>query len=227
MSKRMAAAIWVAAVFFSGVQPAQALGEAKPVKLLALGDSTTAGTPDYRSPLEAPPAGEGNAESQYAYWIKKKHRSWTIINHGIAGQRSDEIYERFKDEDGNFDGVIVLAGVNDLYQGYDVAYIETRLEAIYDLAVKKNMRVMACTIIPYNVSTSEVKTRMDEVNAWIRTHSAERGFLFCDTYAVVNDPQNPGNLADTRDRLHPTVKGYRKMGEAIEKVLTESAAFSE
>jgi hypothetical protein len=39
------------------------------VLIAALGDSTTAGTPGYRSPIEAPTDGEGNAESQYAFWL--------------------------------------------------------------------------------------------------------------------------------------------------------------
>jgi len=34
------------------------------ITIVALGDSTTAGTPGFKSPLEAPPAGEGDATSQ-------------------------------------------------------------------------------------------------------------------------------------------------------------------
>jgi hypothetical protein len=36
-----------------------------------LGDSTTAGQPQFLSPLEAPPAGRENPESQYAYWMMR------------------------------------------------------------------------------------------------------------------------------------------------------------
>ena len=39
------------------------------VRIVALGDSTTAGTPGWLSPLESPPAGAGDETSQYAYWL--------------------------------------------------------------------------------------------------------------------------------------------------------------
>lgn len=217
--------IFLAASLLAAVS-AQAMERGGPVKILALGDSTTAGTPRHRSPLEAPPRGEGDERSQYAYWIERKHPDWNVVNHGIAGQRSDEIYDRFKGESGAaYDLVIVLAGVNDLYQGYETAHVKDRLKAIYDLADRRKARVLACTILPYNVSTPEVKRRMDEVNGWIRRTALDRGYLFCDTYGEVNDAAEPGNLAETEDGLHPSANGYRKMGEAIEKSISESGVF--
>ena len=43
------------------------------VVVVAMGDSTTAGTPAYLSPREAPPNGRGDETSQYAYWLTKAH----------------------------------------------------------------------------------------------------------------------------------------------------------
>ena len=37
------------------------------IRIIALGDSTTAGTPGFLSPLEAPPNGRGDVTSQYVY----------------------------------------------------------------------------------------------------------------------------------------------------------------
>jgi len=45
-----------------------------PVVIVAMGDSTTAGTPAFKSPIEAPPDGSGNEQSQYAYWLVDQHR---------------------------------------------------------------------------------------------------------------------------------------------------------
>src|SRR5437773_2662090 len=53
------------------------------VVIVGLGDSTTAGTPAFRSPLEAPPHGAGNPESQYAYWMMRAHPEWTVLNTSI------------------------------------------------------------------------------------------------------------------------------------------------
>ena len=192
--------------------------------VLALGDSTTAGTPGFLSPAEAPPDGSGDIKSQYAYWILQKHPEWTVLNRGVRGRRSDQIFNRFKRglASAHPDVVVVLAGVNDLYQGYPAVYVEAQLKQIYELALKNDIRILACTILPYNESTPKVKQEMSRVNDWIRSYSKEHGILFCDTYVVLNDVKNPGNLAGTPDGIHPDVEGYHQMGDAIREVLEKT-----
>ena len=65
------------------------------ITIVALGDSTTAGTPAFKSPIEAPPNGSGNVESQYAYWLMQAHPDWQVLNRGVNGERSDQIRARF------------------------------------------------------------------------------------------------------------------------------------
>ena len=48
-------------------------------------------TPAFRSPIEAPPDGSGNVESQYAYWLMQAHPDWRVLNRGVNGERSDQI----------------------------------------------------------------------------------------------------------------------------------------
>src|SRR5436309_16046722 len=89
------------------------------IVIVGLGDSTTAGTTALRSPLEAPPHGDGNSESQYAYWMMQSHPEWTVLNRGINGQTAAQIRARF-DRDvgqGRPASAIILAGVNELVSG--------------------------------------------------------------------------------------------------------------
>ena len=68
---------------------------ARKLTVVALGDSTTAGTPFFRSPLEAPPYGAGDPEGFYGFWImKKENRLDRPELCGVSGQRSDEIRDR-------------------------------------------------------------------------------------------------------------------------------------
>ena len=92
---------------------------AQPTRIIALGDSTTAGTPAFKSPLESAPLGSGDETSQYAFWLMKAHPEWVVLNRGINGQRSDEIRARFeRDVIQNAPAaVVIIAGVNDVYQG--------------------------------------------------------------------------------------------------------------
>ena len=61
-----------------------------------MGDSTTAGTPGWKSRVEAPPSGAGEEKSQYAYWLMQAHPEWMVMNHGVNGERSDQIRGRFE-----------------------------------------------------------------------------------------------------------------------------------
>src|SRR2546421_10841772 len=96
------------------------------VTIVALGDSTTAGTPGYRSPIEAAPSGAGNVESQYAHWLTQSHPDWHVLNRGVNGERSDQIRARFTRDvvDAKPAVVVIIAGVNDVYQGRSAAIVE-------------------------------------------------------------------------------------------------------
>ena len=104
------------------------------ITIVALGDSTTAGTPAFQSPIEAPPNGAGNVESQYAYWLMRAHPDWQVLNRGVNGERSDQIRARFERDAAQAapDVVVIIAGVNDVYQGRTAAAVERELEAMYD-----------------------------------------------------------------------------------------------
>ena len=136
------------------------------LKIVALGDSTTAGTPGFQSPIEAPPAGRGNAESQYGFWTMKLHPEWRVLNRGINGQRSDQILARFgrdvSEEDP--DVVIILAGVNDIFQGRSAESVEQNLVAMYQRAMSEGIRTVAATILPYNIAGRIEIERMGQVN---------------------------------------------------------------
>src|SRR5690349_17743022 len=87
--------------------------------IVGLGDSTTAGTPGFLSPLEAPPDGSGEPESQYAFWMVRAHPEWTVLNRGINGQTAAQIRARFERDvlAVRPQYAILLAGVNDIYGG--------------------------------------------------------------------------------------------------------------
>ncbi len=215
MNGRVAAALGIFLLaFLANVNP---LLTEEWLTILALGDSTTAGTPGFRSPVEAPPNGSGNEQSQYAYWMMKRHPHWRVLNRGVNGERSDQILRRFKKDLPAIkpQWVIVLGGVNDLYQGVPIEWVKKNLQAIFDLALKERVRVMACTILPYNTASARIEERRQEVNDWIRSYAEQRGLGFCDTAKVVEDPSRPGRLLGSPDGLHPDVEGYRRMAEAL------------
>lgn len=196
----------------------------QPVRIVAIGDSTTAGTPAYASPLESPPSGQGDRTSQYAYWLMQSHPEWEVLNRGVNGERSDQIRDRF-DRDVISAGpavVVVIAGVNDVYQGLEVEHVIRQLLWMYDRAQKAGFHVVAGTILPYDTATQEQNAKMHQINAWIRHHAdAHPALGFADTRAAVEAPGKPDLLSDSPDHLHPSPSGYRAMAAAIRPVIEQ------
>jgi len=195
------------------------------VRIVAMGDSTTAGTPAFKSPRETPPNGQGDETSQYAYWLMKSHPGWEVINQGINAQRSDVIAARF-DEDVIAKKpavVVIVAGVNDVYQGRPAQHVKDQLAAMYTRARAAGIRVVAGTIIPYNTATADQNARMHDINDWIRAEGrADPGVICVDTRAAVAAPGDPDKLASSPDGLHPDAAGYRKMADAIRPAVEQA-----
>ena len=198
------------------------------ITIVALGDSTTAGTPAFRSPIEAPPNGAGNVESQYAYWLMQAHPDWRVLNRGINGERTDQIRARFPRDAARLKpaAVVIIAGVNDVYQGRSAESAERELEAMYDAARAARIAVVAGSIIPFNVATADQNARMRAINDWIRNYAASHAgqVVFCDTRAAVAAPGQPDRLVSSPDDLHPSPAGYKRMASALEPAITQALA---
>lgn len=191
-------------------------------RIVALGDSTTAGTPGFQSPLEAPPNGRGDETSQYAYWLMKAQPEWDVLNRGVNGERSDQIAARFARDviDPAPLAVVIIAGVNDVYQGRAADHVTGHLRKMYDLAAHAGIRIVAGSIAPYNTATADQNDRMHRINAWIRQQvTADPAVAFVDTRAAVAAAGDLDRLADSPDGLHPSPSGYRQMAEVIRPVL--------
>lgn len=190
------------------------------VVIVALGDSTTAGTPGFQSAVESPPRGNGDQTSQYAYWLMQAHPEWEVLNRGVNGERSDQVYARF-DRDvlaAAPRAVVIIAGVNDVYQGFPVTHVIGQLAAMFDRGSGAGIRIVAGSILPYNTATPSENARMHQINDWIRHQPS---VAFVDTRAAAAASNDPDRLFDSPDGLHPTAAGYRRMADAIRRVLED------
>ena len=193
------------------------------ITIVALGDSTTAGTPAFKSPIEAPPDGAGNIESQYGYWLMRAHPEWQVLNRGVNGERTDQIRARFARDAAQPKPavVVVIAGVNDVYQGRSAEAAERELEAIYDAARAAKIVVVAGSIIPFNIATADQNARMHAINEWIRGYAASHAgrVVFCDTRAAVAAPGQPDRLLSSPTTCTRLPTAYRQMAVALEPAI--------
>lgn len=202
-----------------------ALVLATTMTIVGLGDSTTAGTPAFASPLEAPPRGAGNPESQYAFWMMKSRPGWTVLNRGVNGERADEIRARFvRDVEATKPQVvIILAGVNDAYQGRPAEETQADLLWMYRRAKALGIVPVAATVLPFTRASAAQNERIERLNRWIRATALREKIIFSDTAGAAADPKDERRLKGTPDGLHPDAATYQAVGEALVKALTDAS----
>jgi lysophospholipase L1-like esterase len=192
--------------------------------IAAFGDSTTAGTPGFKSPIEAPPHGAGDVQSQFAYWLMRAHEDWLVLNRGVNGERTDQIRARLAHgiRELDPDVLVIIAGVNDIYGGAGAEAVQCELQTMFELAktAGRIIPVVAGSILAYNTASADANARMRNVNDWIRAYAERhREVAYCDTRAAVARPGDPDRLLSSPDDLHPSPEGYRLMALALEPVI--------
>ena len=194
---------------------------ARRLVIVGLGDSTTAGTPAFRSPLEAPPNGHGNPESQYAHWMMKAHPDWTVLNRGIDGQTATEIRGRFARDvlSAKPSYVILLAGVNDIFGGSEAESVERELARMYADALDTGIAPVAATVLPYDRATPRATAAIFTLNTWIESFAKVLDIPFADTHSAVAALDAPHRLRGSPDGMHPDVDGYRRMGDTLTRTI--------
>ena len=98
------------------------------IVVVGLGDSITAGNPGYDpDPVKQPFEGT-DPESQYLYWAAQADPRIEFRNHGVGGERTDQILARFATATAGADVLVVQGGINDVVQKRSVE------EAVRNLA---------------------------------------------------------------------------------------------
>lgn len=157
----------------------------------------------------------------------------SVLNEAIDGDRilldSDRFgpsaLTRFDDDVVSQSGVrdvILLLGINDIQQSphqYDASAIEFGLQQIVLRAHLHGIRVIGCTITPYegwpSYDPQGERTRLS-VNRFIRASGVFDGVADFD--AVIRDPSDPHRMLksyDSSDHLHPNASAYKAMANAI------------
>jgi lysophospholipase L1-like esterase len=195
---------WLCSAALAASTTAPAKPAAREIVVAALGDSTTLGTPY--------PTGS------YPELLGKRRRSWHVHNLGVNGERAEQIMMRWGRQVAPLrpNVVVILAGVNDVYQGVPTDDTLKNLRKMYRMAKRQKTTALAATIAPYDQATLEDSTRLTLLNKEIRALAKAEGVMVCDVFTAAADPQNPRKLKGSPDGLHPDRATYGKIADAIE-----------
>ena len=189
-----------------------ALGQSsqKPVKIVALGDSLTAGF--QLRPNDAFPV-------QLAAALKKKGIAVEIVNAGVSGDTAKAGLERldWAVPDGT-EAVIVELGANDALRGIDPAETRKALDAIMSRLKARGIEILLAGMeAPRNLGPEYTKAFNSIYPDLARKYGALLYPFFLKGVAL--DPK-----LNLPDGLHPTAEGVGRIVEAILPDVTELVA---
>lgn len=186
----------------------------------ALGDSITAGAPAWDpDPGAREPIGEGaDPASQYEYWAELRLRNTSFRNCGVSGERTDEMARRLARCAKGADVLLVQGGINDIAQGRDVADAAADLRRMVRRGKALGLRVGLAEVLPWNNGHPAAAAAIRELNGRIRRIGREEGAGVLPWYRLLEDPEAPGRMKRewTADGDHPSVEGYRRLGETVD-----------
>jgi lysophospholipase L1-like esterase len=183
----------------------------------ALGDSITAGSPLW-DPDPALRAGLGpNADerSQYEYWATQRDPRLSFRNSGVYGERTDQIALRLEASATAADVLVVQGGINDIAQGRPVEDAAANLRRMVARGKELGLGVVLADVLPWNNGYPDAEARIRELNVLVRQIGAEEHVLVLPFHDTLEDPDRPGRMRGewTDDGDHPSVDGYRRLGE--------------
>jgi lysophospholipase L1-like esterase len=188
--------------------------------IAAVGDSITAGSPGYSpDPKAKRLLGKALDErSQWEYWAQQHlGPSVTIRNCGVPGERTDQIALRLSSCTKGADAVVLEGGLNDLIQGRTLEPVVNNLRAMVRKAKALGLRVGITELLPVLDPKPAAAAGIEELNRRIAEIARAEGARLYQWYHLLEDPDQLGSLRRdlTSDGLHPTVAGYRLLGDAI------------
>jgi lysophospholipase L1-like esterase len=187
------------------------------IVVAALGDSITAGSPGWdpdpaiRARIRPAP----NPESQYERWAALRDPRLAFRNHGVYGERTDEIAARLDAAARGAEVLVVQGGINDIAQGRSVERAAENLRSIAGRARKLGLGVAIADVLPWNNGYPDAEVPIRRLNELVAALAADEGLALLPFHDTLQDPEAPGRMPArwTSDGDHPSVEGYRRLGE--------------
>lgn len=180
-----------------------------------LGDSITAGTPGWDpDPRVREAKGARDERSQYQYWAAAAAPHLSFVNHGVNGERTDEIALRLDRAAQGAAAIVVQGGINDIVQGRAVQDAAADLLAIARRARELDLAVAIADVLPWNKGWPDAVPHIDELNRLVAAAARVEDFPILRFHDTLVSGELPGRMPAewTSDGSHPSVEGYRRLG---------------
>ena len=133
----------------------------------------------------------------------------------MYGQRTDEIALRLDDCAKDAKVLIVQGGINDIAQGRSVEKAAENLRRMVERGKALDLKVALVDLLPWNNGYPEADPKIRRLNDLIHGVAKDEQVPVLPFYSTLDDPARPGRMREewTSDGDHPSVEGYRLLGE--------------
>ena len=184
--------------------------------VVCLGDSITAGSPLWdpdpvvRERIDAP-----DERSQWEWWAARRNPGLELRNHGVYGERTDEIAARLDNAVQGATSLVVQGGINDVVQGVPVEEAARNLAGMVERGRRVGLRVALADVLPWSNGDARAANAIVRLNTLIRAVADGLGVPLLTFHDTLVDPAQPQRMRDdwTDDGDHPSVEGHRMLGE--------------
>ena len=123
------------------------------------------------------------------------------------------------------DVLVVQGGINDIAQRQSVENAAANLRAMVRRGNELGMRVAVVDVLPWNNGWPDAEPEIRALNALIAELARDESIPLLSFHDTLEDPDRPGRMrADwTSDGDHPSVEGYRKLGEVVARLADYSS----
>ncbi|HEY8706088.1 MAG TPA: SGNH/GDSL hydrolase family protein [Gaiellaceae bacterium] len=185
--------------------------------IACLGDSITAGSPlwDPDPDVRARIGPALDERSQWEWWVARLDRTLDFRNHGVYGQRTDEIAARLDAAAAGVGVLIVQGGINDVVQKRPVEEAARNLADMVERGHVLGLAVALVDVLPWNNGDGRAANDIARLNTLIAAVAEDLGVPLLPFHDTLADPDRPHRMGDawTDDGDHPSVEGHRLLGE--------------
>ena len=123
------------------------------------------------------------------------------------------------------DQLVVQGGINDIAQKKSVEHAAANLRAMVDRGKELALRVAVVDVLPWNNGWPDAEPQIRRLNALIADLARDEGIPLLPFHDTLEDPDRPGRMrADwTSDGDHPSIEGYRRLGEVAARLADYSS----
>lgn len=163
----------------------------------------------------------GGVENGSKIW-EKYYKAVPAGNYGISGDKTEHILWRIT-EGRNLDGtdpevILLLAGINNLYQGDSPEDTAAGIGAIMQVLRKRlpQSKILLLAVFPSKQAADDpMREKIKKVNAIIEKLADNRNIFFLDIGHIFLEKDGSMSQTIMRDYIHLSARGYARWAEAM------------